>query len=233
MSLFGASRMAAGLTCIAGVWLSSCRPPANTQNLRSQSASTLSESAVNSLTFCSSAWFDERWGKGFFAPYVDVTLRGDGRDAGLYVLAFINSGGGEPGWGGESLARFHSRNGSGASQLASAYARVVNTLKLGIVDFDIEGKSLEDVAANELHSNALVELQKKYPKLRIWYTLPVFPQGLTPKVKSMWSLGRDRAAEGERLGGVSPTHSGLDASTGTFREFFQRMAFKLPKPEAA
>jgi chitinase len=82
---------------------------------------------------------------------------------------------------GLSLAQFHSKNGKSPSQLAAAYARVVDTLKLGIVDFDIEGKTLEDAGAMELHSSAVVDLQKTHPELRIWYTLPVFPQGLTSK----------------------------------------------------
>ncbi len=80
---------------------------------------------------------------------------------------------------GVSLAEWGSRRGMTATQLATAYAGVVDTYGINHLDFDIEGAAVTDQAAIALHSQALKILQQSKPDLKVWYTLPVLPTGLT------------------------------------------------------
>ena len=80
---------------------------------------------------------------------------------------------------GISLAEWGSRRGMTATQLATAYAGVVDTYGINHLDFDIEGAAVTDQAAIALHSQALKILQQSKPDLKVWYTLPVLPTGLT------------------------------------------------------
>ncbi|AJT66927.1 hypothetical protein T261_5300 [Streptomyces lydicus] len=125
-----------------------------------------------------------------------------------FNLAFVTSGGGcEPKWGGsgelgnDPVAKqipglrkaggdvrvsFGGANGSelglactSADQLAAAYGKVIDQFKLTKVDFDIEGGALPNTEANTRRAQAIVQLQKKHPKLDVSFTLPVMPEGLT------------------------------------------------------
>jgi hypothetical protein len=99
-----------------------------------------------------------------------------------------------------NLAQAVSRQGGSEKQLAAAYSRVVDYFKLGIIDFDIEGNALSDTKANQLHSLALTLLQQSHPRLRIWHTLPVFPQGLT---SDGLTLVRQLLEKGVALSGIN------------------------------
>ncbi len=59
--------------------------------------------------------------------------------------------------------------------------RVVDTLAVTRIDFDIEGPWVADDVATTRRGLALAELQARHPELRVGYTLPVLPSGLTPE----------------------------------------------------
>lgn len=96
------------------------------------------------------------------------SLRAAGGDV---IAAFGGSGGTEI-----------ARSCSSVSALKAEYKRVVDTLGLTRLDFDIEGTTLNNTTANDRRNAALAELQQEYAaagrKLDIDYTLPVSPTGL-------------------------------------------------------
>ena len=65
-----------------------------------------------------------------------------------------------------------------ADALVAAYQSVIDRYQSRILDFDIEGASLADVAANARRANAIRRLQEKNSGLQVWFTLPVAPHGL-------------------------------------------------------
>ncbi|MED7948309.1 carbohydrate binding domain-containing protein [Kitasatospora sp. NPDC058201] len=91
--------------------------------------------------------------------------------------------------------------GAGGTELAAActtvdslfaeYEAVVNAYGLRHVDFDIEGAAIADTAANERRSAALARLQKAHPGLRVSFTLPVLPEGLTAEGVAIVRSARD------------------------------------------
>ncbi|MEW1644098.1 CBM35 domain-containing protein [Streptomyces sp. NPDC091219] len=64
------------------------------------------------------------------------------------------------------------------SALTAAYASVVNTYGITRLDFDIEGDTLGDTAANTRRNQALAALQAQNPNVEVDYTLAVDPSGL-------------------------------------------------------
>lgn len=68
------------------------------------------------------------------------------------------------------------------------------TYGLSHIDFDIEGYAVADPASIALNSQALALLQQTKPEVKIWYTLPVLPTGLTADgLNAWWSLRSRRA----------------------------------------
>lgn len=65
------------------------------------------------------------------------------------------------------------------SDLVTAYRSVVERYKLNKIDFDIEGIWVADALSNARRSQAIAQLQSELPDLKVWYTLPVLPSGLT------------------------------------------------------
>jgi len=68
-------------------------------------------------------------------------------------------------------------------KLKDAYASIVDRYDLRVIDLDIEGTGLSDVAAGVRRAKAIAALQAERSDpdkdLRVWVTLPVAPQGLT------------------------------------------------------
>ncbi|MFJ9348272.1 ricin-type beta-trefoil lectin domain protein [Streptomyces sp. NPDC101237] len=128
-----------------------------------------------------------------------------------YTLAFVIDGGGcnamfngdtpvtDAGWtsainslrgaGGDVIASFGGASGIEEAQacttvatLKAQYKKVIDTLNLTRVDFDIEGSAIADTAANDRRNKALAQLQQDYAaaghKLDVQYTLPSMPNGL-------------------------------------------------------
>ena len=65
------------------------------------------------------------------------------------------------------------------ASLQAKYERVIARYQLTWLDFDIEGNALHNTAASQRRNLVLARLQAAHPGLRISYTLPVNPNGLT------------------------------------------------------
>lgn len=65
------------------------------------------------------------------------------------------------------------------SSLAAEYSAVIDAYGLTAIDLDIEGAASADSASIQRRSSALAQVQKAHPGLRISFTLPVLPEGLT------------------------------------------------------
>ena len=92
--------------------------------------------------------------------------------------------------GGEVRVSFGGATGTGLAsacktpaQLQATYQEVINTYGLTHIDFDVEGHRLAETKSIELRSRAIVGLQTQARRskrtLKVWYTLPVLPSGLT------------------------------------------------------
>jgi hypothetical protein len=66
-----------------------------------------------------------------------------------------------------------------AAQLQAQYQSVIDRYAITSIDFDIEGSALPDAGANALRDQAIVGLQAANPDLKVSFTLPVLPTGLT------------------------------------------------------
>jgi len=72
-----------------------------------------------------------------------------------------------------------------ATKLEAEYQSAVDRYKFTWLDFDIEGKALNDDAINARRNAAIAGLQKKNPQLRITFTLPVNPNGISKHSQTM------------------------------------------------
>lgn len=84
--------------------------------------------------------------------------------------------------------------------LESAYEQVIARYRLQWADFDVEGAALQDAAANDRRNIALAALERRHPALRVTYTLPVDPGGLS---EDSLSLLRDARRRGVRVDAVN------------------------------
>jgi len=125
-----------------------------------------------------------------------------------YTLAFFQDGGGcTPKWGGlipladnfyaDQIGSLRAGGGdvimsfggaaglelaqgcTSVSALQAAYQSVISHYNFKWIDLDIEGAAIADIAANDRRNKALRGLQLANPGLRVSYTLPVMPEGLT------------------------------------------------------
>ncbi|KAH9253840.1 hypothetical protein BASA81_008147 [Batrachochytrium salamandrivorans] len=126
------------------------------------------------------------WPSRVFAPYCDVLLwpTFDIATAAAtiknkhFTLAFLQR---------MVVARQHGVELSPCQELAlvpnnnlvAEYKSVIDMYSLTYIDFDIEGAATMDVAANTRRAKALATIKKMYPGIKISYTLPVLPSGLT------------------------------------------------------
>jgi hypothetical protein len=153
-------------------------------------------------------------------PAFDLTGTAAATGVEQFNLAFVVSGGGcTPKWGGveelgaNAVARqigalrkaggdvrvsFGGANGtelagacSTVGALTAAYQKVVGAFGLTMVDFDVEGAALPDTAANDRRAKAVAALQKAHPGLKVSFTLPVLPQGLTQDGVDLLANARD------------------------------------------
>lgn len=127
----------------------------------------------------------------------------------FYTLAFIVDGGGctaewgaviplsTPGFlsadianlraiGGDVIVSFGGEDGSelaetcpNESALQTQYQTVISQYGLSRIDFDIEGAAVADTASIALRDQAISALQSANPNLKVSFTLPVMPTGLT------------------------------------------------------
>jgi hypothetical protein len=72
------------------------------------------------------------------------------------------------------------------AQLEAAYQSVIDRYGFSWLDFDIEGSNLEKNPEASRRRNAVIaRLQRKNPNLRITFTLPVDPNGLSPASRAL------------------------------------------------
>jgi chitinase len=112
---------------------------------------------------CTPEWEDGGDSIGAFTSQINA-LKSAGGDV------IISAGGAE---GGELAETCTS-----VSSLTAAYANVVNTYGVTKLDFDIEGGTLDNSAANTRRNQALAALQAQNPSVQVDYTLAVDPTGL-------------------------------------------------------
>ncbi len=162
-------------------------------------------------------------------PAFDLLSAADATGIKNYHVAFITDGGNcTPKWGGitdladnavagqigalrgkggDVRVSFSGANGielglacQSADQLAEAYGKVVDEFDLTKVDFDIEGGSLGDAAANTRRAQAIAKLQQRHQDLDVSFTLPVMPDGLTQTGVDLLSNAKEN---GVRVGTVN------------------------------
>ncbi|MFI1016704.1 cellulose binding domain-containing protein [Streptomyces sp. NPDC020965] len=79
--------------------------------------------------------------------------------------------------------------------LAAEYEAVVSTYDLTHIDFALDSSILADRGALKRRSQALARVQRDHPGLRISFTLPVFPEGLTPDALAAVAAARDAGVQ--------------------------------------
>jgi chitinase len=130
-----------------------------------------------------SATGDKFYTLAFLIPQSGCTMRWE--DNGDPVGAFTSQIGSLQAAGGNVIISFGGEAGGEVAQtctsvsaLTAAYANVVSTYGVTRLDFDIEGSTLGDSAANDRRNQALAALQAQNPAVQVDYTLPVAPNGL-------------------------------------------------------
>src|SRR5882757_4715635 len=126
---------------------------------------------------------DEYYTLAFLIPQSGCTPEWE--DGGAAVGAFTSQVNSLKAAGGSAIISFGGESGgelaqtcTSVSSLTAAYANVVNTYGVNRLDFDIEGATLGDTAANNRRNQALAALQAQNPAVQVDYTLAVAPNGL-------------------------------------------------------
>jgi aryl-phospho-beta-D-glucosidase BglC (GH1 family)/cellulase/cellobiase CelA1 len=70
-------------------------------------------------------------------------------------------------------------NATSVAHLQAQYQSVIDRYAITSIDFDIEGGAIRDHQANDLRAEAIAGLQAANPDLKVSFTLPVLPTGLT------------------------------------------------------
>lgn len=104
--------------------------------------------------------------------------------------------------GGDVIASFGGEAGTelamaetNAAALAGKYQGVIDRYHFSWLDFDIEGEALAQSAANERRNVVLAKLQAKNPGLRVSYTLPVDPDGISSQSRSLLTDAKARGVK--------------------------------------
>ncbi|WP_433453583.1 chitinase [Streptomyces sp. CA-142005] len=77
------------------------------------------------------------------------------------------------------------------ADLAKAYGAALDAAGSTQADFDIEGTALTDTASIDLRSKSIALLQKQRPKLKVSFTLPAMPTGLTDDAVAVLDSAND------------------------------------------
>jgi hypothetical protein len=84
-----------------------------------------------------------------------------------------------------------------AAKLQADYQAIIDKYKFTWLDFDIEGGSLDmKIKGNAIRNLVIAELQKKNPGLRITFTLPVDPDGISDSAQGLLA---DAASKGVKI----------------------------------
>lgn len=119
-------------------------------------------------------------------------------------------------------------------RLLDAYRAVVDRYDLRVIDLDIEGPGLSDVAAGERRATAMAALQAERAAagkdLRVWLTVPVTPGGLTSQGSENVATLLDRDVQlsgvnlmtmnygGSRVKGQSMAEASISALNSTHKQ---------------
>lgn len=120
-----------------------------------------------------------------------------------------------------------------AAALAQAYTAVITKYRLDTLDFDVEGEGLADHSASERRAKAVARIQADRPAgdpLKVWLTLPVSTDGLTPdgetSVTTMLDAGVELAGVNimvMNFGPLAPGQTMLDVATSAAEATHQRL----------
>jgi chitinase len=124
---------------------------------------------------CSQVWEASGQGVGAYKSQI-AALKNAGGDV---AISFGGAEGGEV-----------AQTCTSTTSLQAAYAGVVNTYGITHLDFDIEGDTLNDSAANTRRNTALAALQKADPAVVVDYTLAVGPDGLPGQQVALLNAAR-------------------------------------------
>jgi chitinase len=88
--------------------------------------------------------------------------------------------------------------------LVAEYTRVIDTLGLAAIDFDVEGYWVADATSVQRRNAAIAGLQSSFAAagrpLAVWFTLPVLPSGLTAEGVALLD---DALSQGVDIAGVN------------------------------
>jgi len=106
--------------------------------------------------------------------------------------------------GGDVIASFGGADGKELAfveddpvALQADYQAVIDRYKFSWLDFDIEGGSLDmKIKGNAVRNSVIADLQKKNPGLRITFTLPVDPDGISDSARGLLT---DAVAKGVKI----------------------------------
>ncbi|MGH3416447.1 MAG: cellulose binding domain-containing protein [Actinocrinis sp.] len=140
----------------------------------------------------------------------------------FFNLAFITASGCDPMWGGVTAltdpsisSDISSLRGAGgdvrvsfggasgtelaqacssASSLTAAYQKVITAYSLKYIDFDVEGAATADRASIDRRNQAIAALEANNPGLKVSYTLPVLPTGLTTDGVNVLTSAKNKGA---------------------------------------
>jgi Glycosyl hydrolases family 18 len=88
---------------------------------------------------------------------------------------------------------------SSVSDLADAYGSVVDAYRLNAIDFDIEGDAVSDTDADTRRAQAVAQLQKDHPKLKVSLTLPVATSGLNGDALALLKNAKDNGVRIDKV----------------------------------
>ena len=83
--------------------------------------------------------------------------------------------------------------------LVNAYKEVIEKTGVYNLDFDVEGQNLQDLGRIEKRLMAIKVLQTMYPQLKVTFTLPVMPDGLTEDGLNLLRMALEQGVKFERV----------------------------------
>ncbi|MGW6060391.1 chitinase [Streptomyces sp. NPDC055189] len=214
---------AAGLVCLAALVCSGCSASGDTSDDGSSPSSASSPSSPSSPSATSSEAPEATTAFAPYVSATTAGDSDTSGSPSTYNLAFSVADGSDctPVWGGTTdidddavatrTAKLKSSGGAvrvsfggaagkelalacdSASQLAAAYAKILDATGATEADFDIEGDALTDSASVDRRSEAIALLQKKRD-LKATFTLPVMPSGLDADSLALLDSANDHDA---------------------------------------
>lgn len=107
-----------------------------------------------------------------------------------------------------------SPSNSDLQTLVKKYQSVIDTYKVSKIDFDIEGKFLDDAKTVDLRNKAISILKQKNPGLYVSYTLPVTTSGLASNALDLLNNAFQNGAAIDVINIMSMNFDPKDAPNG-------------------